>query len=82
MKQTKKQNTVLRLFSYLHDQRIRLTVVVVSILIYVGLSIWNPMYSAVVIDHLWIRIQAAWKIRRRMNRQRMERTAGSLFYRR
>ncbi len=61
MKQTKKQNTVLRLFSYLHDQRIRLTVVVVSILIYVGLSIWNPMYSAVVIDHLWNRIQAAWK---------------------
>ena len=61
MKQTKKQNTVLRLFSYLHDQRTRLTVVVVSILIYVGLSIWNPMYSAVVIDHLWNRIQAAWK---------------------
>ena len=61
MKQTKKQNTVLRLFSYLHDQRIRLTVVVVSILIYVGLSIWNPMYSAVVIDHLWNGIQAAWK---------------------
>lgn len=59
MKQTKKQNTVLRLFSYLHDQRIRLTVVVVSILIYVGLSIWNPMYSAVVIDHLWNGIQAA-----------------------
>lgn len=55
------QNTVLRLFSYLHDQRIRLTVVVVSILIYVGLSIWNPMYSAVVIDHLWNGIQAAWK---------------------
>lgn len=61
MKNVKKPNTVLRLFSYLRDQRVRLTVVVISIIIYVGLSIWNPMYSAIVIDHLWESIQAAWK---------------------
>lgn len=53
-------NTVVRLFSQLKGQRIRLTVVAVSIVIYVGLSIYNPMYSAVVIDHLWQSIQAAW----------------------
>ena len=56
----KKQNTMLRLFRQLKGQRIRLTVVVLSIIIYVGLSIYNPMYSALVIDHLWQSIQAAW----------------------
>lgn len=61
MKSTKKQNTVIRLFSHLHDQRVRLTVVVISIVIYIGLSIWNPMYSAIVIDHLWESIQVSWK---------------------
>ena len=34
-------------------------IVGLSILIYIGLSIWNPMYSAIVIDHLWQSIQAA-----------------------
>lgn len=57
---TNKQNTVVRLFSQLCDQRVRLTLVVISICIYIGLSIWNPMYSAIVIDHLWQSIQAAW----------------------
>lgn len=57
---TNKQNTVVRLFSQMRDQRVRLTVVVISICIYIGLSIWNPMYSAIVIDHLWQSIQAAW----------------------
>ena len=61
MSNIKKQNTVIRLFSHLHSQRIRLTVVAVSIIIYVGLSIWNPMYSAIVIDHLWQSVQASWK---------------------
>ena len=37
----------------------RLGIVGLSILIYIGLSIWNPMYSAIVIDHLWQSIQAA-----------------------
>lgn len=61
MRNVKKQNTVIRLFGYLRDQRVRLTIVVFSIIIYVGLSIWNPMYSAVVIDHLWESIQNSWK---------------------
>ena len=61
MNQTrKKQSTVVRLFSQLKGQRLRLTVVAVSIIIYIGLSIYNPMYSALVIDHLWQSIQAAW----------------------
>ena len=64
MKRTlKKQNsrgTVVRLFSQMKGQSIRLSVVAVSIVIYIGLSIYNPMYSAVVIDHLWQSIQAAW----------------------
>ncbi len=54
------KSTVVRLFSQLKGQRIRLTVVAVSIVLYVALSIYNPMYSAVVIDHLWQSIQAAW----------------------
>ena len=53
------RSTVVRLFSQLHGQRVRLTVVAVSIVIYVALSIWNPMYSAIVIDHLWQSVQAA-----------------------
>ena len=61
MSQTvKKQNTVIRLFRQLKGQRVRLTVVGVSIVIYVALSIYNPMFSALVIDHLWQSIQLAW----------------------
>lgn len=55
----KKQSTVVRLFSQLHGQRARLGVVGISIVIYVALSIYTPMYSATVIDHLWQSIQAA-----------------------
>ena len=55
------KSTVVRLFSQLHGQRVRLTVVALSIVIYVALSIWNPMYSAIVIDHLWQSVQAAWQ---------------------
>ena len=54
------KSTVVRLCGHLHGQRVRLTVVALSIVIYVALSIWNPMYSAIVIDHLWQRVQAAW----------------------
>ena len=53
--------TTERLAGRLHGQRVRLTVVGISIIIYVGLSIWNPVYSAKVIDQLWTNIQAAWK---------------------
>ena len=55
------RSTVVRLFSQLRSQRVRLTVVAVSIVFYVALSIWNPMYSAIVIDHLWNSVQAAWQ---------------------
>ena len=54
------KSTVVRLCGHLHGQRVRLTVVALSIVIYVALSIWNPMYSAIVIDHLWQSVQAAW----------------------
>ena len=53
------KSTVVRLCGQLHGQRVRLTVVALSIVIYVALSIWNPMYSAIVIDHLWQSVQAA-----------------------
>lgn len=52
-------DTTKRLCRQLNGQRVRLGIVGLSILIYIGLSIWNPMYSAIVIDHLWQSIQAA-----------------------
>lgn len=61
VKKGKRQSTVIRLFAQLKGQRIRLAVVAISIIIYVGLSIYTPMYSALVIDHLWQSIQAAWR---------------------
>lgn len=61
LNQKKQKSTVIRLFSQIKGQHIRLAVVAVSIVIYVGLSIYTPMYSALVIDHLWQSIQAAWK---------------------
>ena len=59
MKSTNSRSTVARLFGQLKRQRARLAVVAVSIVIYVGLSIYTPMFSAVVVDHLWQSIQAA-----------------------
>ena len=60
MNQTNKRpGTVVRLARQMKGQQLRLTVVAVSIVVYVALSIWNPMYSAIVIDHLWQSIQAA-----------------------
>lgn len=53
--------TAARLFGQLKSQRVRLTIVAISIILYVGLSIWNPMYSVRVVDHLWQSVQAAWK---------------------
>ncbi len=60
LKKQGNRSTVARLFSQLKGQRVRLIVVAVSIVIYIALSIYNPMYSAQVIDHLWQSIQAAW----------------------
>lgn len=61
IKKQSSRSTVVRLFSQLKGQHVRLTIVAVSIIIYIALSIYNPMYSAKVIDHLWQSIQAAWK---------------------
>ena len=61
LNQKKRQSTAVRLFSQIKGQHIRLAVVAVSIVIYVGLSIYTPMYSALVIDRLWQSIQAAWR---------------------
>lgn len=55
------RSTAVRLFSQLKGQSVRLAVVIISIIIYIALSIYNPMYSALVIDHLWQEIQTAWK---------------------
>ena len=60
VKPRNRKSVVIRLFSQIKGQRFRLTVVALSIIIYIALSIWNPMYSAVVIDHLWQSIQSAW----------------------
>lgn len=51
--------TAARLFKRLKGQRARLGVVAFSIVVYVALSIWNPMYSVQVVDNLWRSIQAA-----------------------
>ena len=53
----KKPGTVARLFGNLKGQRVRLAVVAASNVCYVGLAVWTPMYSAVVVDHLWDRVQ-------------------------
>ena len=53
------KDTILRLFHQLKNQRIRLTIVGISICIYIILSIWTPFRCAVVIDKLWQSIKAA-----------------------
>ena len=58
-KSSRAWDTAKRLCRQLKGQRVRLGIVGISIIIYIGLSIWNPMYSAIVIDHLWQSIQAA-----------------------
>lgn len=58
-KSSRAWDTAKRLCRQMKGQRVRLGIVGISIIIYIGLSIWNPMYSAIVIDHLWQSIQAA-----------------------
>ncbi len=57
----KEKPVIIRLFDQLEGQKVRLGIVGCSILIYTILNIWNPLYSARVIDHLWESIQGAWK---------------------
>ncbi|WP_369282017.1 ABC transporter ATP-binding protein [Oscillibacter sp. GMB15532] len=52
-------STLLRLVRRLKGQRIRLSIITASILIYTVLTIWAPLYSAQVVDMLWSSIQAA-----------------------
>ncbi len=57
----RKENTILRLLRQLRGQRLRLGIIGISIIFYVLLTIWLPMYSAIFLDRLWQRIQACWK---------------------
>ncbi|WP_312280172.1 ABC transporter ATP-binding protein [Oscillibacter sp.] len=52
-------STLLRLVRRLKGQRVRLSVIMASILIYTVLTIGAPLYSAQVVDMLWSSIQAA-----------------------
>ncbi|WP_312634795.1 ABC transporter ATP-binding protein [Oscillibacter sp.] len=52
-------STLLRLARRLKGQRVRLSVIMASILIYTVLTIGAPLYSAQVVDMLWTSIQAA-----------------------
>ncbi len=52
-------STLMRLVRRLKGQRIRLSVIMACILIYTGLTIWTPLYSAQVVDMLWHSIQTA-----------------------
>lgn len=56
----KKQNTALRLLREFRGQRLRLTIILLSIIFCVALEVWTPMYSAIVIDGLWESIQGCW----------------------
>ena len=49
-----------RLFSRLKNQRIRLTIVGLSILLYAFFHIGAPMYSAVVVDAIWNAVRTSW----------------------
>lgn len=57
----RKESTALRLFRQLRSQRLRLSIVGISIVFYVVLTIWLPMYSAIFLDQLWQSIQTAWQ---------------------
>lgn len=53
--------TARRLFVQLGNQRVRLCVVAVSILLFTFFHIAAPMYSAVVVDSIWDAVQGAWR---------------------
>lgn len=52
--------TVKRLWNVMGKQRIRLIIVVVSVLFYTVLSVAAPLYSAGIVDLLWGKIRQAW----------------------
>ena len=53
------KDTVVRLCRMLKPQRVRLTVVGISIVIYVILAIYTPFRSAQVVDAIWHGVQTA-----------------------
>ena len=53
--------TTKRLFAQMGNQRTRLSLVGVSIVLYTVCNIAAPMYSAVVVNEIWAAVQAAWK---------------------
>ena len=53
------KDTVVRLCRMLKPQRVRLTVVGISIVIYVILAIYTPFKSAQVVDAIWHGVQTA-----------------------
>lgn len=52
--------TAQRFFAQLANQRIRLTIVGVSIVLYTFFHIGAPMYSAIVVDAIWKTVQTSW----------------------
>lgn len=52
-----KKNTIVRLFSELKNQKVRLILVLISILIYTFLNIYGPFYSAYVMEDLFSEIE-------------------------
>lgn len=52
--------TAQRFFAQLANQRIRLTIVGVSIVLYTFFHISAPMYSAIVVDAIWKTVQTSW----------------------
>ncbi len=54
-------STAKRLFAQMKNQRIRLSIVGASIVLYTVFNIAAPMYSAIVVNEIWAAVQAAWK---------------------
>lgn len=52
--------TVRRLFAQMGNQRVRLTIVGASIVLYTVFNIAAPMYSAIVVNEIWAAVQSAW----------------------
>lgn len=53
------KDTVVRLWGFMKQQRIRLSIIGISIILYTTLSIYIPFKSANVIDSIWKSIQTA-----------------------
>lgn len=52
--------TARRLFAQMGNQRVRLTIVGASIVLYTVFNIAAPMYSAIVVNEIWAAVQSTW----------------------